>query len=385
MQRATFDDYDAAKKHANALVKQMGNGGQDMLVLRGPERRAYERANQLLQSSGLDLDGLVTDSLAANKLLDGMGTLKDAANYFAKHRPKALPNITVEAVVAEFIESRKLDEAGKLYLRDLRLRLGHFAKAFRCPISMVSVKDIDRYLARLKVSKRTRYNHRGTIGTLMNYAKEQDYLSPDFQSMKKVGKRPKWAVKVVVFTPEEMAKLLGGASPQQALPLAITAFAGVRAEEVKRLDCSEFKLAKGHIEVPASKAKNKIRRLVPILPNLRAWLQLHLPKKGPVCAFKNLSNQYLKLAAKVGVKWRRNGLRHSYVSYRVADVSNIPQVALESGHTVKMLQTDYLEVVDKETAVKWFSIQPELPQNIVPMTAGETQVQNRPKTVAAAK
>ncbi|MCL5098269.1 MAG: hypothetical protein M1608_12230 [Candidatus Omnitrophica bacterium] len=126
MQRATFDDYDAAKKHANALVKQMANGGQDMLVLRGPERRAYKRASQLLDSSGLDLDGLVTDSLAANKLLDGVGTLKDAANYFAKHRPKALPTITVEAVVAEFIESRKLGEAGKLYLRDLRLRLGHF-------------------------------------------------------------------------------------------------------------------------------------------------------------------------------------------------------------------------------------------------------------------
>jgi integrase len=160
---------------------------------------------------------------------------------------------------------------------------------------------------------------------------------------------------------------------------------GVRAEEVKRLDCSEIKLAKGYIEVPASKAKNKTRRLVPILPNLRAWLQIHLPKKGPVCAFKNLSNQYLKLAAKVGVKWRRNGLRHSYVSYRVADVANIPQVAMESGHTVKMLQTDYLEVVDKEAAVKWFSIYPELPQNVLPMTGGEADVQNQPTTVHAAK
>jgi hypothetical protein len=188
MQRATFDDYDAAKKHANALVKQMGNGGQDMLVLRGPERRAYERANQLLQSSGLDLDGLVTDSLAANKLLEDGATLRDAADYYAKHRPKALPAISVEEVVAEFIESRKLEEAGKLYLRDLRLRLGRFAKAFRCPISMVCVRDIDRYLTRLKVSKRTRYNHRGTIGTLMNFAKEQEYVRPDFMAVKKMGR-----------------------------------------------------------------------------------------------------------------------------------------------------------------------------------------------------
>jgi integrase len=226
---------------------------------------------------------------------------------------------------------------------------------------------IDRYLDALSVAKRTRYNYRGNIGTLMNYAKERGYLSHDFPGLLKVGKRKKFPRKVQVFTPEEMGKLLHGAKPDVALPLAITAFAGVRAEEVKKLERRHFNLVKGYIAVPADIAKNKTRRLVPIVPNLRLWLERLLPEDGLVCVYKNLSNQYLKAASKLGVTWRRNGLRHSFVSYRTADVENIPQVAMESGHTVKELQTDYLEVVDKDAAKLWFSLCPAAPTNIVTM------------------
>jgi hypothetical protein len=58
MQRARFDGYNAAKKHANVVVRRMANGGLDMLVLLRPERRTYERASPSLQSSGLDLERL---------------------------------------------------------------------------------------------------------------------------------------------------------------------------------------------------------------------------------------------------------------------------------------------------------------------------------------
>jgi len=168
VQRATFDNCSKAKKHANALVHQMANGGLDMLVLRGPQRRAYERAVQMLEPHGLELDVFISDSLKAVKLLKGVGDLCGAADFFAKHRPKAQPTISVESAVAEFIESRKIEEVGPLYLRDLRLRLGRFANHFGCPLSLVSRHGIDKYLDSLPVGKRTRYNHRGTVGTLLN-------------------------------------------------------------------------------------------------------------------------------------------------------------------------------------------------------------------------
>jgi integrase len=304
------------------------------------------------------LDVFVSDSLKPLKLLNGVGDLCEAADFFLKHRPKAQPTISVESTVAEFIESRKIEEVGQIYLRDLRLRLGRFADHFRCPLSLVSRHDIDKYVDSLPVRKRTRYNHRGTIGTLVNWAKEKGYLPSDYPSLKKLGKRARFALKVLVFSPDEMSKLLLGASTEQAVPLALTSFAGVRAEEVKRLAWTHINLAKGRVEVPGPKAKTGIRRLVPIHDNLRAWLERCPCKEGPVCAFSNLANQYLKLAAKVGVKWQRNALRHGYVSYRVAEIMDLGKVAIEAGHTVGQLQTDYLEVVDGEAAKSWFSIFP---------------------------
>lgn len=95
----------------------------------------------------------------------------------------------------------------------------------------------------------------------------------------------------------------------------------------------------------------------------------------------------MKLAGKVDVKWKHNALRHSFVSYRVADIGNIPQVAMESGHTVRELQTDYLEVVDKDAARQWFAIKPTKPQNVValPVVNGEPNKLEESATAASAR
>lgn len=168
-------------------------------------------------------------------------------------------------------------------MRDLKNRLGAFANAFGCPISTMTPLAIDRYLRGIPVSPRTRYNYRNTIGTLMNFDKERHYLPLDFGGLLRNGKKRKFEREIVVFTPEEMATLLLGAKPAQVPPLAITAFTGIRAEEVKRLDCRHVKLDKGHIEVPARIFKTKLRRLAPLPENLREWLLPLRQPHGPVC------------------------------------------------------------------------------------------------------
>lgn len=319
------------------------------------------------------------------KRLNGSASPLEAADYYVRTRPKVSPSITVQAVVDEFIQSRQQEQVGPLYLRDVRNRLGAFAKAFQCPISLATPLAIDAYLNNIPVGLRTRYNYRATIGTLMNFARERGYLPLDFQGLLRNGKKRKFARDVVVFSPQEMSTLLAGAKAALVPPLAITAFSGVRAAEVKRLDWKHVKLTRGYIEIPSALSKTGIRRLTPIPDNLRAWLTPHAQPSGPVCAYKNLSNQYEKLASKVRVEWKRNALRHSFVSYRVADMDNIPQVAMESGHTVRELQTDYLRVVDKEAAKTWFALMPTAPINVVPMLEPPSSAQNNaPETNTSA-
>ena len=54
------------------------------------------------------------------------------------------------------------------------------------------------------------------------------------------------------------------ASPAFLPVIAIGAFAGLRAAEIERLECSDIDLVRGQIEVKKKKAKNRSRRLMPI-------------------------------------------------------------------------------------------------------------------------
>ena len=358
--RQTFDAYDDAKSHAQSVVEELARGGADMIVLRGKDRYAYEEAIVAVRSLGVELDAAIKTYAESVKTLDGAGTLHEAVAYYRKHRPNNLSTVPLKTVVDEFIQCRTNDEASKLYLRDLRVRLGRLARMFNMPISDLTPQDIEVFLDSIGKSRRTRYNYRGNVQTLFNFAKERGYLPPDFPDLFKISKKKcKFARVVQVFTPDEIQKLLNNAKPAVAVCLAITAFSGIRAEEVKRLQIKHVNLSKNHIEVPAALAKNGTRRLTPITPNLKAWLERCLPKQGPVCTYVNLSNQYLKLARETDLKWKKNALRHSFVSYRVAAIGNEPQVAMESGHTLKELQTDYLHVVDRDAATTWFNVSPQ--------------------------
>jgi hypothetical protein len=56
--------------------------------------------------------------------------------------------------------------------------------------------------------------------------------------------------------------------------------------------------------------------------------------------------------------WKHNALRHSFISYRVAQTQNVAQVALEAGNSPQMIFQHYRELVRPKEAKRWFSIEP---------------------------
>ena len=56
---------------------------------------------------------------------------------------------------------------------------------------------------------------------------------------------------------------------------------------------------------------------------------------------------------------KRNALRHSYISYRLAAIHDTPRVALECGHSPQMIFKHYRELVGPDAAKGWFEITPE--------------------------
>ena len=56
--------------------------------------------------------------------------------------------------------------------------------------------------------------------------------------------------------------------------------------------------------------------------------------------------------------WKPNALRHSYASYRLADVKDAARVALEMGNSPSMLFRNYRELVTEQQAQEWFALTP---------------------------
>jgi integrase len=58
-------------------------------------------------------------------------------------------------------------------------------------------------------------------------------------------------------------------------------------------------------------------------------------------------------------RWPKNGLRHSFASYRLAATHDAPRVASELGHTSpQMLYSTYRELVLPEEAERYWKIAP---------------------------
>jgi hypothetical protein len=69
--------------------------------------------------------------------------------------------------------------------------------------------------------------------------------------------------------------------------------------------------------------------------------------------------------------WKHKALRHSFISYRVAQTQNVAQVALEAGNSPQMIFRHYRELVRPADAKMWFSLAPGKGRKIIPFTTGE--------------
>jgi integrase len=332
--------------------------------LTNSDRTAYVRSMEMLRALGTPLEMAVMQFIEAAKILDG-ASLVEAAKFYAKHHSKILLQRTVPQVVEDLLAAKEADGASIVHLRDLRIRLRRFAAALQAPIGMVLASEIQDYIRNLKLGPRSKNNTRKVVHILFKFAQARGYLPKGWTEADDIPYTKEPATTIAIFTAGDLAKLLQHASPGVRPFLALGGFAGLRHAEILRLDWNEVDLTGGHIEVKANKAKTASRRLVPITENLKAWLTPLHQGEGKVVQVSNLPKELTALAKASKVPWKHNGLRHSFISYRVAKVQNVAQVALEAGNSPRIIFSNYRELVKPAEAEKWFSVQPETPANVV--------------------
>lgn len=208
-------------------------------------------------------------------------------------------------------------------------------------------------------------NHRDVLGCFNRRLVLRGYLAKGMDWLEGVEKyKSPNHEEITTYTPDEITKLLTGADKRLVPFLAIGAFAGLRHWEISRLDWAEVELndhAESFIEVRAAKSKNKVRRLVRVHDNLKAWLLPLREDSGAVSDYANITKQLLARGKSSGVAWKKNALRHSFISYRVAECADVPRTADEAGNSPAIIKESYLRRVKPELAKEWFAVMPPPP------------------------
>jgi integrase len=369
MKKATIAvrPYRHSKKHKFIVDLRAFGKGRKFFKARAEADAEAMRQRTLLERHSREAIGLsqreMSDFIEAKRKLAAYSeTINDAVEFRIDHLERVRRHgITVAQLADEVVEAKHRDGRSEVYLRDLRYRLSKFVQDFGGrPIAGITVDELDNWLRALPYSPQSRTNYRTIIGLLFSYAESRGIIERNpilrIAKPKLVDKPPE------IFVVDELRALLETANrihPDVLPMLAIGAFAGLREAEIQRLDWSEVDLARRHIEVKAAKAKSARRRIVPLQPNLAAWLRPYSGMKGRVVpAGARAKLERVRKGAELA-RWPKNGLRHSFASYRLAAIHDAPRVAAELGHaSPQMLYSTYRELVLPEEGERYWKIAP---------------------------
>jgi site-specific recombinase XerD len=271
--RQVFGTLEEAKKEALFVARRIQLGMPHLTDLNPHDREAYLAARTLADEAGLPLVAAVEDYLRARQIA-GSESLAAMAAEYSKHFGNLTRRATVPEVVAQLIASKTQDGSSARHLAQIRSMLTRFAAAHPGVIPDVTSSDIDAWLRSLEVSPSSRNSMLVHVNLLFSYALEQNSLpagrpiSPS--QLRKVNVADS---ENEIFQPHEFRRIIH-AAPAHLIPLlSISAFAGIRAAELVRLDWSAVNLERRLIQIRAGQAKTASRRLMPITENLAEWLQ----------------------------------------------------------------------------------------------------------------
>jgi integrase len=370
--RDRLSTIETAKKRAWELVEELSKGTAHVGTLTPKQAAVITEAWDILKPTGVSLIEVARQYADAHAKLVGKGTLADAVKcYLEQHSRTQIVPIKLPELVEKFLLHIKAKGRSRRYCLDMQARLHKAAEAFTGMIGEIDSKAVDAWLIGMNgVSGRTRNNYRAALTTLFSFARQKGHLPRGIQTEAEFSERfDDKGGEIGIYTKAQLEILLSRIDRRMVPFVAIGAFAGLRSAEIVRLEWSEVKFDQGVIEVKAGKAKTASRRLAPILPVLESWLVPFRKSSGGVLESVldefALATQFRKAVAAIkdesggqAVQIVHNGLRHSFITYRMAVLKNAAEVALEAGNSPRMIFQHYRELATEEQGKAWFAIKP---------------------------
>jgi integrase len=301
---------------------------------------------------------------AAEKLAPYGKSIAEAVDFFVAHLDRLASSIAVRElcaqVEAEFERRLAAKEISVRHASSMRETLKKFSARFgEKHIKLLSGAEIKAWLASEPLAIKTRNRHLGYIRNVFGLARAWNLLDADpFERVNGFNDPHGRARQVQILSPEQLTNFLNAVDRDFIPFFALSAFSGLRREEIIRLDWNEVKLDRSLIDLPFAKSKNRRRKLIEVTGNLKQWLSPFAQESGSVMPRKKLQLAFESAAKAAGISpWPQNGLRHSFCSHAVA-LRGFEWTSMQADHSIQMLRKHYWEVVSREEAEKYWAIRP---------------------------
>ncbi len=335
------------------------------------------------QDAELGLDH-IRDAGEAVKTLGGKASLADAAKFYKdRHFPGGCES-TVDALVEEYLDSRRKVDRRPGTLHDIRARLGcghprqverkgggvlhlkpsGFANDFAgVSVAHVTTADLERWMERHSGKAKSTYNgFRVHLVGLFNFAKARKYCPDnpaDALETPRLSKKSKRRPYVLPVEDADAILRYAAAHEPGTVPyFALGLFAGIRPRgELGRLRWEDINFDRREIDIRADVSKTGDERFVDMSKNLVAWLLPHRKASGLIVAQRNAIERVRRGA---GIRWEPDCMRHSFGSYHMAHFRDAGETALQMGHrTIDTTFEHYRRAVRKKDAERFWEIRPD--------------------------
>lgn len=306
----------------------------------------------------------------------GIDALEDAV----EHYHKTFQNPSQQVTIAEAVEMFGDDEEIEHLMSSVQVyeacRIGkNFASRF--PTLMLH-EVTPAHIAEFTKgdTDSTRASKRSKMGSIFNWALDESHRFIDRHpitgaSERKVKKAREEDVTILpVDTAKSLLRHATALYDGSVLPyLALKLFAGIRSDEIGRLDWPDINLKTGYIKMSAKKSKTGSARSIKISPNLAQWIKPFYGK-GPIIP-TGFIHRWGMIRHKAGFKkprdkankkhlpvFPRNVLRHTAVTHHLK--ANGEQATVDwAGHDVKVMLKHYVGLATPEDSKAYWAIAPK--------------------------
>jgi len=308
-----------------------------------------------LQALGMD-DEQKVEAARCYRLLEKYDAgLLTAVQHYIAYLEQANTSVSLGKLFEVFMEAKKQDGISAKYLADLRSKLGRFVAAFPEKLACdLTTPELEEWIRGLKVGAVSRESYRRNIGVMLEFGRRRRLLRENPATDIKIARKPEG--EVTILTHREVVRLLQECASEMVPYIAICAFAGLRPTEAAKLDWKDINLETAQIEVKARHAKTRRHRLVPIQPNLLAWLTIYRKEAGRIGFSRR---KFREAYTKAGfAEWPLDVLRHSFGTYRLPILKSAEELALEMGNSPDVIFRHYRRAMNKATATAFFDVMP---------------------------